>query len=227
MYQRLETNEVKSILESKGFRVRSEEWERVRDKSRDGLQKHIVRLYHPDIRFRDGAEIPEIVIQNSYDKTTSVHMMIGIYRLICSNGLIVGNTFGGVSIRHAANVRNKTLDALDVLEVQIKQLEGIIDNQKQKAIVMPSRETLDAIILPSNAINIDHNGYEPTAAFRFQDTATDAWTSFNRVQEKMMRGGIPYRTESGRLMRTRKIQSIRRTISVNKELWNLFNQPMV
>ena len=221
MYQRIETDEVKSFMESRGFRVRSEQWARVKSAERQGLQRHVVRMYHPDINFKDRREVPEIIIQNSYDTSTSVNLMLGVYRLVCSNGLIVGSTFGGASIRHVGSVRSKVLDALDHLDGQIKGLEGFIDEAKQKTVDLSGlKESFDKLIIPKNATILNHNGYSPESAYRAEDESADIWTTFNRVQERMMKGGVPYLSESNKIRRTKRIKGLYRTIQVNKNLWN-------
>ena len=35
---------------------------------------------------------PEIIIKNSYDGTSQVHILSGAFRLVCSNGMIIGTT---------------------------------------------------------------------------------------------------------------------------------------
>ena len=43
---------------------------------------------------------PQIIIKNSYDGSTEVSAIAGAYRLICTNGMIIGTTIGKSGIRH-------------------------------------------------------------------------------------------------------------------------------
>ena len=43
---------------------------------------------------------PEIIIKNSYDGTCEVNALAGAFRLICTNGMIIGHIFGKSGIRH-------------------------------------------------------------------------------------------------------------------------------
>ena len=54
---------------------------------------------------------PEIIIKNSYDGTTQVHILSGAFRLVCSNGMIIGNIIEKYNYKH--NIGNINLDNLD------------------------------------------------------------------------------------------------------------------
>ena len=56
---------------------------------------------------------------------------------------------------------------------------------------------------------------------RQSDVAADLWTTFNRVQENMIRGGLRGRSSSGKAMRTREVQGIDQNIKLNRALWVL------
>ena len=54
---------------------------------------------------------PEVIIKNSYDGTTQVHILSGAFRLVCSNGMIIGNIINKYNYKH--NVSNINLKNLD------------------------------------------------------------------------------------------------------------------
>ena len=58
-------------------------------------------------------------------------------------------------------------------------------------------------------------------ARRPEDLGRSLWTSFQRVQENVMRGGQPGRSTQGRRVRTREVASIDRGVSLNRALWML------
>jgi hypothetical protein len=45
------------------------------------------------------------------------------------------------------------------------------------------------------------------------------WTTFNVIQEKMMRGGFSYKSQRGRTTKLRGIQSIQASNRLNTKLW--------
>jgi hypothetical protein len=77
-------------------------------------QKSIWKWRIPDIKIEVGEGDlinPEIIIKNSYDGSLQVHILAGAFRLICSNGLVIGITLGSRNYRH--NQNNINLDKLD------------------------------------------------------------------------------------------------------------------
>lgn len=44
---------------------------------------------------------PEVQIWNSYDGTTAVHLITGAFRMLCSNGMVIGSVFGKFNNRHS------------------------------------------------------------------------------------------------------------------------------
>jgi hypothetical protein len=55
--------------------------------------------------------------------------------------------------------------------------------------------------------------------FRPEDEGSDLWTTFNVIQEKMMKGGFSYKTQRGRTTKLRGIQSIQTSNRLNTKLW--------
>lgn len=59
---------------------------------------------------------------------------------------------------------------------------------------------------------------------RNADTGADLWTTFNRVQENLVRGGLNARTTNGRRARTREVTGIDQSVKVNRALWLLADE---
>ena len=77
-------------------------------------QKSIYKWVIPDIKIKvaEGDLLnPEIILKNSYDGSLQVHIQAGAFRLVCSNGLVIGVTLGQKNYKHSVN--NKNLDFLD------------------------------------------------------------------------------------------------------------------
>ena len=105
-YQHISTIRVLDGLKREGFVPVKAMQSRVRIADKANFTKHLIRLRHVDARPTVSGLFPEIVLINSHDGLSSYRLMSGIYRLICSNGLIAGNTYEQVKIRHqGAKVR--------------------------------------------------------------------------------------------------------------------------
>ena len=54
---------------------------------------------------------PQIILVNSYNATTQLSFLAGVFRLICSNGLVIGHTVGNKTNRHS--IYNTELEKID------------------------------------------------------------------------------------------------------------------
>lgn len=61
---------------------------RVRDEDKRGHTKHMVRLRREGAN--KGTEVPEIILLNSHDGSSSYQMIPGMFRFVCTNGLVCG-----------------------------------------------------------------------------------------------------------------------------------------
>ncbi|CAM6595221.1 DUF932 domain-containing protein [Escherichia coli] len=109
---------------------------RVRDDSRRDHTKHMLRLRrHDQIT---GSQVPEIILLNSHDGSSSYQMLPGFFRYVCQNGLVCGDTFGEVRVPHKGDVVCKVIEgAYEVL--------GTFDAIADK------REEMQSLVLPPPA----------------------------------------------------------------------------
>ncbi len=69
---------------------------------------------------------PEIIMGNSYDGSSQVYIMCGAYRLVCSNGMIIGITYGTFNNRHSVfnpNMENLDTTLPDMIRTSIQAIE--------------------------------------------------------------------------------------------------------
>nr|QTX14453.1 UPF0380 proteins YafZ and homologs [Klebsiella pneumoniae] len=71
---------------------------RVRDEDKRGHTKHMVRLRREGTN--KGTEVPEIILLNSHDGSSSYQMIPGMFRFVCTNGLVCGTSFGEIRVPH-------------------------------------------------------------------------------------------------------------------------------
>ena len=77
-------------------------------------QKTVWKWIIPDVKMKvakDDFMNPEIIIKNSYDGSMQVHILSGAFRLVCSNGMIIGNVINKHNYRH--NINSLNIDNLD------------------------------------------------------------------------------------------------------------------
>jgi hypothetical protein len=74
-----------------------------------------VRLRHADQI--NGAEANGIILLNSHDGTSSYQMLAGMFRFVCKNGLVCGDTVADLRIPHKGDVVGHVIEgAYDVLD---------------------------------------------------------------------------------------------------------------
>jgi hypothetical protein len=192
--------------------------------------KHMVSFQNPDlmIKGKNGDDaFPRIIVTNSHDGLCSFQFRIGIYRLVCSNGLVVADEeFSAFSIKHkgytfeelktvvaqaVADLPNK----VDVLnKMQVRMLTA--DEQRQLAI--------DAMAL--RATNPDAKYTEASiedvlTATRKEDEGDSLWLVFNRIQESIINGGYSAALRGSKVRKVKKIKSFERDLQVNQDLFKL------
>lgn len=222
-YTYIQTSDVLDALRKEGFAPFMVAQNRVRDEGKREHTKHMLRLRHTSQI--NGAEANEVILLNSHDGTSSYQMLAGQYRFVCANGLITGDTQNDIRVPHKGNVVERVIAAaFDVLgdfrrvvmhREEMKSLTLTQEQQRKFAkqalalryedAAKPAPITEDELLLPR----------------RIEDRAGDLWTTFNRVQENLVRGGLPIRTATGRLTRTRPIVGITQNLKLNRGLWVL------
>lgn len=186
-----------------------------------GFQKHIVVFRNPDIMIRGNNgddSFPQILLTNSHDGKSAFNFRVGIFRLVCSNGLVVSDAdFNNLSIRHI----NYTFESLqEKINGVIEKLPGLV----QKINLFKSKElTQEQMIeFATKAATLRNkqvvNAIDLLNATREQDNGNDLWVVFNRVQEKILGGGYNYGRKN---RKARSITNFQQDIKVNEQLFEL------
>ncbi|EHX7633893.1 MULTISPECIES: DUF932 domain-containing protein [Enterobacterales] len=192
---------------------------RVRDQSRREHTKHMLRLRRAgQIK---GQQVPEIILLNSHDGSSSYQMLPGYFRSVCTNSLVCGQSFGEIRVPHRGNVVEKVIEgAYEVL--------GIFDRVEEK------RDAMQSLMLPPPAkqafaraaltyrFGEEHQPVTEAQVLsprRWQDEQNDLWTVFNRLQENLQKGGLAGRTAQGKRSRTRAVKGIDGDLKLNRALW--------
>ncbi|EPL2249113.1 DUF932 domain-containing protein [Klebsiella aerogenes] len=197
---------------------------RVRDPGKREHTKHMLRLRREGQI--TGKQVPEIILLNSHDGSSSYQMLPGLFRAVCQNGLICGESFGEVRVPHKGNVVEKVIEgAYEVL--------GVFDRIEEK------RDSMQSLMLPPPAQQAFAKAaltyrfgeeHQPVteeqilAPRRWQDESSDLWTVFNRLQENLIKGGLSARTAQGKRSHTRAVKGIDGDLKLNRALWVMAEQ---
>lgn len=222
-YAYIPTSSVLDGLRKEGFQPFMVAQSRTRDAQKREHTKHMLRLRHASQI--EGKEWNEIILINSHDGTSSYQMMAGIFRQVCSNGMVCGNTTAEVRIPHKGNVVDRVIEsAHDVLD----GFDLIIERKESMQGLTLNRGEQEAFAHAALALRYD-DPQTPApiseAAIlrprRREDLHDDMWTTFNTVQENLTKGGIAGRTANGRRMTTRAVTGLDADVRLNRSLWIL------
>ncbi|TBM28320.1 DUF932 domain-containing protein [Hafnia paralvei] len=192
---------------------------RVRDPSRREHTKHLLRLRKSGQI--TGQQVPEIIILNSHGGESSFQLLPGYFRSVCTNSLVCGQSLGEIRVPHRGNVVEKVIEgAYEVL--------GVFDQVEEK------REAMQSLMLPPPAQQaLAHAAltyrfgeeHQPVTASqvltprRYEDRQNDLWTTYQRIQESLVKGGLSGRTAQGKRTHTRAINGIDGDVKLNRALW--------
>jgi hypothetical protein len=233
-YRFLPTINVIELLRDRGFYPVKAMQSTTRLPDKRPFTKHMVRLRHSDYLTPQavGAELPELVLTNSHDRSSAYRFASGIFRLVCSNGLVVASAdFGGISVKHSggSDLEDKVIDATyRIIEEtprimdQIEAWKGIpLDPAKQLAFATAALELResDSQIEPRALLAPRRNEDRPQ-----QDGSRSLWITGNTVQEALTKGGVRGRSQSGRRMTTRPIKAVDADIRTNRAIWKLMEE---
>jgi hypothetical protein len=176
---------------------------------------HVVRMRHES--FIDEKLAPEIVIKNASNGYSPLHLMSGLYRMVCSNGLIVGSSHSEVKLFHR---KGTTMDAVfDGVKYIVEQTDLAIERSTEwSKIKMEHEARAHFTQMVGTMLKKDGNLFMPDELLkRRYDEEYNLWTCFNLAQESIIKGGI--RTTRGNQLRG--ISGAARNVDVNRGLWQV------
>ena len=199
--------------------------------------KHMVAFQNPDIKITsaDGDDAyPRILLTNSHDGMQAFKFSVGIFRLVCSNGLVVADEqFSNFKIKHKgytfAELRNVVRQAVEDLPNKVQ----VMNDMKNRVLTQEEKNklALDAMMVragiqpgsdKASKFNYDEETIEDILdPKRDADKGDDLWRVFNVVQEKITQGEFHAALKGAKVRKVRKIKSFEKDIKVNQELFKL------
>ncbi|WP_336190517.1 DUF932 domain-containing protein [Pseudomonas aeruginosa] len=223
-YAYIPTATVLTELRKEGFQPFMVTQTRTRHEDRRDYTKHMIRLRHAS-QINARGEANEIILLNSHDGTSSYQMLAGMFRFVCSNGLVCGDTVADVRVPHKGDVAGQVIEgAYQVLHGFDRALES---RESMQAITLDEGE---AEVFARAALSLKYDDPDKPAPItesqilmprRFDDRRPDLWSVFNRTQENLTKGGLHGRSTNGRRQQTRPVQGIDSDIRLNRALWLL------
>jgi hypothetical protein len=223
-YTFVPTAEVVATMDRAGFCVVEARQSQSKTRS-PAYAAHALRFRKRNTEVYVGEVVPEILVLNSHDGSTSYHVRIALYRAVCSNGLIVGDGLFPVwKVPHRGNVATEVLGAAMELSARFGALGETIEAMRHTQLDAPRRFAFaaDALRLryPEEPAGVAVAPCDLLTAIRSEDEGCDLWRTYNVVQEHLIRGGVTRRTPTHRIVKTKGIRAIREDVRLNVALWD-------
>ena len=209
-------------LESKGLQLADVVESKIRkDKEkRLGYQKHVMR-FNTGISNAHGNL--QLLAINSHEGSSALTFRLGFFRLVCSNGLIVGSDLiPQIKVRHTSNGLLKLDNAIDeVMENQIAATNAMTRMMETKV----NAETFETLARESLKIRLGDKYSDKIIPLfeskRWEDNKEDLFSVFNVIQENVIRTGFyALNKETNVATKVRAIRGVESNVILNNALFN-------
>lgn len=228
-YTFIPTSDVVTAMRREGFQPVKAEQSRTRIEGKGEFTKHMLRFR--DMRQGDapvtrqlGTLYPEIVLTNSHDGASAYRLDVGLFRLVCMNGMVIGCAVGEqIAVRHtgsAQGVIEATYEVVDRFPQVMAQVEGFQRTMLSAPQTLAFGEA--ALELKYDALETPVTPAQLVRPTRPADGEGTLWNTLNVVQEKLLGGGgRGFNPRTGRRVTTRAVKGISESNRLNKALWTL------
>lgn len=185
--------------------------------------KHMVRLRNTSIDLINDS-VPEIVLTNSHDGRNAFKLHAGIFRLVCSNGMVIADTtIDNIRIKHQwydfndiKIITDAMVNKVPEMIKKMNSLNNVILNDDQQI-----EFAMKAILTRWPKGNENINVEDLLSPTRKADRGDDLWRIFNVIQEKLVKGGLVFNNKKEKMQKIRPVTNIDRQVTMNKDLWEL------
>jgi hypothetical protein len=225
----INTAGVLEALLDAGFVPSAAQQTRSRKGSDPSYARHMIRLrpVRETVALVDC--IPEICLINAHDGTSAYQLLAGLYRPLCTNGLLCRmGDFAVIRVPHRASVIADVVAGALQITAQFERLGETVTAMAARVLSESEQQAF-----AETAFEIRWAKAEVRAAFgpakmlevrRPADDHPTLWHTLNRLQEAALAGGIHYQSSNQRLMTTRRIRNIREDVRINTALWQAAEQ---
>ena len=233
-YSFVPTMNVVNDLRALGYEVVDAKQVKARKKSTNGYQKHMITFEHPKYKVEGREEYPQILLTNSHDGGNAFTLSAGIFRLVCSNGLVIKTEdYGSARLVH----KGYSFEAVQKLVKEFEETVGEVLTKitAMKKVELTKEQQIEfakkAALLRFTAKSYNEDNIADVVSIddllnvdRKEDAGNGLYEVFNRVQESIVQGKYLY-AASGKVndadTKTRKarpIKNFKQSIDVNKKL---------
>lgn len=219
------TTEVIDYMKDLGWLLTSAKQSSTKIPLRRDYGTHIVQFQHPELMIKNTEGTvearPTVILLNSHDGSRPINFEMGLFRLVCSNGLVVKDRdFGGFKERHTKydfqGIKNLIENKVEGLNDVVKKINGW--NQVEMKPIDRRKFAEEAIKLRTKTDRVaeEYEIIEVLSPRREADASNSLWHVFNRVQENLIKGGYQMNNRTARAI-TNPIADM----EINQGLWQV------
>ena len=205
----------------------------VNARKRKGYQRHMIKFVNPDFIVEGRDEYPELLLSNSHDGTTSFTLDVGIFRLVCSNGMVIKTQdFGSMKVRHYGYdfeaIKSAVTELMQSIPGYLKQVEEMKQQKLEKDQMLDfARKAAMLRFAKTNEESIEKivDLTDFLESTRQEDEGDGLWEVFNRIQEKVVNGKFQY-AFGKKERKARPVKGFKQQVKLNQDLWELASSYM-
>ena len=230
-YSFVPTSRVINDLRTLGWNPVDVKQIKARKKNTNGYQKHMITFENDSYKTEGATEYPQLLLTNSHDGGNAFTLSAGIFRLVCSNGLVIKTEdYGtsrlvhkGYSFDSIQKLVNDFVATIDETLTKITAMKEVELNKEQQiefaklAALLRftekayNEENISKVVDLDDLLSID----------RKEDDGDGLWEVYNRVQESIVQGSFHYIGGNKKSRKARPIKNFKQSIHVNQKLSEL------
>ena len=230
-YSFVPTSRVINDLRTMGWNPVDAVQVKARKKETNGYQKHMITFENDSYKTEGTTEYPQLLLTNSHDGGNAFTLSAGIFRLVCSNGLVLKTEDYGTSrlvhkgysfeaIQDLVNDFVATIDETLTRITAMKEVELTKAQQMEfaKAAALLrfteksyNEQNISDVVDLDDLLNVE----------RKEDAGDGLWEVYNRVQESIVQGSFHYIGGNKKSRKARPIKNFKQSIDVNNKLSEL------
>ena len=230
-YSFVPTSRVINDLRTMGWNPVDAVQVKARKQSTNGYQKHMITFENDSYKKENTTEYPQLLLTNSHDGGNAFTLSAGIFRLVCSNGLVLKTEdYGtsrlvhkGYSFKAIQDLVNDFVATIDETLTRITAMKEVeltkaqqIEFAKAAALLCFTEKSYNEQNI-SDVVDLD----DLLNVERKEDEGNGLWEVYNRVQESLVQGKFHYIGGNKKSRKARPIKNFKQSIDVNKKLSEL------
>lgn len=232
-YKVIQTSKILNAMLEEGFVPTTAMQAGCRTEGNENYAKHLLRLRKREDLGKNWnkPDTRDVILESDHKGGSAYKLYSGVYRLACSNGLVVWRKDTSLVVPHKGDIVNNVVEgSLRILKESEKVMETV---EEMKATKLSRPEQL---FLAKQAMSLRFKQskkerelnplpYHPSDFLlvrHVEDAAPTVYNTMNVVQENMTKKGISREDKNGRLRSVQEIGGIAQTVDYNRNLWRLF-----